>query len=103
MSGENDGYAVGVEMDELGEGKEFADLDCQPVEEKTVAEVSFRVRFESILMDYSDEKTWWVAVENLPKKDSDFAEKVSCNSVCIQLYTPTDYKLTHNACRLWQS
>ena len=77
MSGENGRYTVGIEMDELEEQEDPTDLDCQPVEEEeTVVGPSFKDRFKSILVDYYDEKTWWVAVEDYLKKDGDFAEKV---------------------------
>ena len=67
MSGDNAEGAVGIEMDEL-----------QGRKEKKRA--SYEERFDSILTkNYDDKKTWWDAVEDLLKKDRDFAEKVSCS------------------------
>ena len=48
----------------------------------TVEPSSFKDRFKSTLTAYDDERTWWVAVENLLKTESgEFAAKVKCSSV----------------------
>ena len=70
----------GVEMDDLEKEEDPADPDYKPTEreKRKAAGPSYEDRFESILTDdYDDKKTWWDAVEDLLKKDSDFAEKVS--------------------------
>ena len=74
MSVENGRYAVGIEMDELEEQDHSANGEGR---------TSFKDRFKSILMGYNDEKTWWVAVEDLLKRDADFAEKVRGSSVFL--------------------
>ena len=69
MSGGNAEGAVGIEMGEL-----------QDEEEKEKKKASYEERFDSILTEYyDDKKTWWDAVEDLLKKDGEFAEKVSCS------------------------
>ena len=77
MSGDN-GDVVGIEMAELEKEDDPSDPEYQPTEkEKRAAGPSYEDRFESILTDYyDDKKTWWDAVEDLLKKDGDFAAKV---------------------------
>ena len=80
MSGDTAEGVVGIEMEEL-EKEDPTDVEYRPTEKekKELARQSYEERFESILTDYyDDKKTWWDAVEDLLKKDGDFAEKVSC-------------------------
>ena len=80
---DDDGDVVGIEMADLENEEDPGDPDYQPTEkEKRAAGPSYEDRFESILTDYyDDKKTWWDAVEDLLKKDAEFAEKVSCIAV----------------------
>ena len=82
MSGDNAEGTVGIEMDDLEDVEDPTDVDYKPTrkEKKKALGPSYEERFDSILTEYyDDKKTWWDAVEDLLKKDSDFAEKVSCS------------------------
>ena len=81
MSGDNAEGTVGIEMDELQDEEDPTDVDYKPTEkEKKASGPSYEERFDSLLTEYyDDKKTWWDAVEDLLKKDGEFAEKVSCS------------------------
>jgi len=81
MSGDNAEGTVGIEMDDLEDVEDPTDVDYKPTEKekKKASGPSYEERFDSILTEYDDKKTWWDAVEDLLKKDGDFAEKVSCS------------------------
>lgn len=76
---------VGIEMDDLEKEEDTRAVPDGQLAERKATGRSYEDRFESILRDYYyDEKTWWDAVEDLLKKDADFAEKVSCRSIYIR-------------------
>ena len=86
MSGHNDRYVVGIDMVELEMGED-PDPDDHPTEENNAADLRspYKAKFKSILTEgYNDQMTWWVAVEDLLKRDHNFAEKVRCSSAFLQ-------------------
>ena len=82
MSNHNGGCIVGIEMDDLEREEDPDDLGDQPMEERSALTGSpFKDMFQSILMAYDNERTWWVAVENLLLSGSgDFTAKVNNSS-----------------------
>ena len=86
MSGHDSEDVVGIEMDELENEVDPGDPGDQPMEDKVASTGSpFKDMFESILTAYDDERTWWVAVENLLKTESgEFATKVTEQQIYIQ-------------------
>ena len=79
MSGHDNGDVVGIEMDDLENEVDPHDSGDQPLEDRVASTGSpFKDMFKSILTTYDDERTWWVAVENLLKTESgEFAAKVT--------------------------
>ena len=80
MSGDNAEGTVSIEMDELQDEEDPTDVDYKPTEKekKKASGPSYKKRFDSILR-CNDKKKLRDAVEDLLKKDDDFAEKVSCS------------------------
>ena len=86
MSGHNDGYVVGIDMVELEMGED-PDPDDHPTEENNAPDLRspYKAKFKSILTEgYNDQMTWWAAVEDLLKRDRNFAEKARCSSAFLQ-------------------
>ena len=78
MSAKNDesGGAVGIRMVDLESNQDPTDADHQ-LKGKKAKQSSYM----NILTDrYDSKETWWDAVEDLLKKDTDFAQKVSRSS-----------------------
>ena len=80
MSADSDG-GNSFRMVDLESKQDPPGADAQVKKAKKAKQKSFKKKFKSILKEhYDDEKTWWDAVEDLLKKDGDFAEKVGRSS-----------------------